>query len=790
MSVVKFGLSGFSDHQRRRQVHFGQSPQSNPPEKASLEKASAEASQPKPASGQPAEKSEAEKAKGKRKLWSRLGLGGLAAAGAALTGANLYHHYTLPKVGTFDTPQVLVDKGFKVDIQDGKMTAVKDDVTLVDAYPDNVLEKIQLSSVDDVLVKAKMGKIKKAVLDTSSGYPMYGFELKNPYNTIMLLPKPTDDKENTRLVKGLNELNIYPAAPTEDSPILALGVRLLSTLLYLGMTMLMLVAVMKYIQGGAMTDMKGKLVKDMPDVSLDDVQGIDEVKEEIQEVVNYLVNPDDNPTGAKMPRGILLTGPPGNGKTLIAKAVAAEAKVPFFNVTGSDFVEIFAGRGASRVRELFKQAEANAPCVVFIDEIDTVGQKRGGGFGGSHQEQEQTLNQLLTQLDGFFKTKGVVVIGATNRPELLDEALMSRLNKQITVMRPQTNAQREAILKVHLKKKPVSANVDLNELAEMSSGFSGRNLADWVEEASRLANRRIRHYLKNFEQKKGGEPDETNQANPGNTLKNRATQWLKKSDVLKDALAEKAITEEDLKLQQADFITAWQNTLIGLGKPMEHYDQASLDRIKVHEGLGHAWLCDLLGVPMHIVSSQPRGQTGGVVAIDQSAFSPMMPTKKDMLTQLLIILGGKAAEEVLYQEEEVSIGAVNDLEKATDLVRGMISQYGLFPKEFGILVDRVNPKTGESNFSPEKQREVEVLAKAIVDHAYEKVKGVIAPLPESTRNQLIQQLTQTPVVSGRKQTQALFDPTKASLAEQGISVEALKNSLKAFLKAPVPVKTA
>ncbi len=777
LSGVHFGLSGL--HSQR--VRFGSTPQTTPPEKAPEE------NQPKPSSNKPeSNKPEADKAKGKRKLWSRLGLGGLLTAGAALTGVNAYYYYTLPKVGTFDTPQVLVDQGFKVDVQDGKMTAVKDNTTLVDAYPDNVLEKIQLSSVDDVLVKAKMGKIKKAVLDTSSGYPMYGFELNNPYNTIMLLPKPTDDKENTRLVKGLNELNIYPAAPKEDSPLLTAGVKLLSTLLYLGVMMLMLVAVMKYIQGGAMTDMKNKLVKDVPDVSLDDVQGIDEVKEEIQEVVNYLVNPDDNPTGAKMPRGILLTGPPGNGKTLIAKAVAAEAKVPFFNVTGSDFVEIFAGRGASRVRELFKQAEANAPCVVFIDEIDTVGQKRGGGFGGSHQEQEQTLNQLLTQLDGFFKTKGVVVIGATNRPELLDEALMSRLNKQITVMRPQTNAQREAILKVHLKKKPVSSNVDLHELAEMSSGFSGRNLADWVEEASRLANRRIRHQLNAFEKKqKGGE---SAQANQNNGLMTKAAQWLKKTDLLKDALAQKAISEEALKLQQADFITAWQNTLIGLGKPMEHYDKASLDRIKIHEGLGHAWLCDLLDVPMHIVSSQPRGQTGGVVAIDQSAFSPMLPTKKDMLTQLLIILGGKAAEEVVYEDAEVSIGAVNDLEKATDLARSMISQYGLFPKEFGILVERLNPKTGESNFSPEMKREVETLAKAVVDHAYEKVKGVIAPLPEVTRNQLIQQLTETPVVSGRKQTQKLFDPTKDSLKDQEISVEDLKKSLKAFLKTPVPAK--
>jgi cell division protease FtsH len=677
---------------------------------------------------------------------------------------------------TFSPPTTLVEQGYTVEERDGKQIARKDGVELVDTVPDNTTEKVVLSNVDAVLVKAKMGKIKRATLSTA-GYPMYAFELNNKEGSVMLLPKPTDDKENQRLIEGLAASGITTAGPQDPNVGMELLARLASTLLYVGLIAFVLMYVLQKAQGaGFMTDMKGKKVSEIPDVSLDDVQGIDEVKEEIQDIIDYLKNPLDNPTGAKMPRGVLLVGPPGNGKTHLARAVAAEAKVPFYSTNGSEFVEMFVGRGAGRVRSLFEEAAKNTPCVIFIDEIDTVGQKRGRGVGNSHGEQEQTLNQLLAQLDGFSKTPGIVVIAATNRPDTMDEALMSRFSKQIPVMRPQTSAQRLAILSVHAKNKPLGATVNLNELAEMTSGFSGRNLADLMEEAARLANRRIKKAEREAA-KKLNQPTDSPKAT--DSLVEHAKHLFQKADLRSAA----GLTPEDLKIQQADLVQAWQNTLIGPGKPMENYPPEFLERVKIHEGWGHAWLCHLLNVGTHIVSAQPRGETGGIVAIDQSAFSPMMPTKQDMLKQILITLGGKAAEEMFYGEPGVSTGAANDLEKATDQIKAMIGQLGLFPKEFGILVERGQNGYGTSgsSFSPEQQRELEQLAHTILDNAYAKVKAVIEPVPPSARQALLDKLTASPVVSGKAQTQQLFTDTA-----QSVDVAALKALLEGFLKQPVP----
>jgi cell division protease FtsH len=637
-------------------------------------------------------------------------------------------------------------EGFEVTEENGKQIATRhlenqEPVRLVDGIPDNTTDKIILSDVESILIKAKLGKIKAATLSTD-GYPMYGFELRNESRTVMLLPKPTDDKENKRLIDGLAENGIRTMAPTPESAALRFLVSLMSTLLYVGLMALMMVYVLKKVQGaGFMTDMKDKKVTKDTQVKMDDVQGIDEVKEEVQEIIDYLKNPSDNPTGAKMPRGILLIGPPGNGKTLLAKAIASEAGVPFFAVNGSEFVEMFVGRGAGRARDLFNEAKKVAPCVIFIDEIDTVGQKRGTGSGYGHSEQEQTLNQLLSELDGFTKKEGIVVVAATNRQDVLDSALMSRFNKQIPVMRPQTNGQRVAILSVHLKNKPVSDTVNLEEIAGMTSGFSGRKLADLTEEAARLANRRIRNGLKN----------------------------------------KQPLAPEDLKIQQRDFINAWQNVLIGPGKPMHLFAPEFLERVRGHEGLGHAWMCQLLNVPMHIISAQPRGETGGIVAFDESAFNPLIQTKQDKLTQLLITLGGMAAEDVLYGgDSQVSTGPTGDLQMATEQLQAMMTQHGMFPKEIGLMVNHPNPVTGASSFTPDLQKKVEDTTQSLLANAYARVRSVIAQTPEADRKRILETLKQTPVIAGKAQTAKFFESTVLEANRP-----ALQKLLQEFLKQPL-----
>lgn len=718
-----------------------------------------------------------------------------AAAGFGVTSTAI--HIAKTEKVAFIEPQ-----GWTVETKDGKQIARKDGVELVDTIPDNTTEKIVLANVDSVLVKAKLGKIKTATLATN-GYPMYAFELNNTEGTVMLLPRPTSDTENQRLIQGLAENNLNVTTPKEPSLAVELLARLFSTVLYLGLLMGMLMWVLRSAQGaGFMTDMKKKLVKESPDVKMDDVQGIDEVKEEVQEIVDYLKNPLDNPTGAKMPRGILLVGPPGNGKTMLAKAIATEAKVPFFAVNASEFVEMFVGRGAGRVRSIFAEAKKNAPCVLFIDELDTVGQKRGSGYGGSNSEQEQTLNQILSEMDGFFKQEGIVVVAATNRPDVLDDALLSRFTKQVPVMRPQTNAQRVAILKVHTRKKPLAANVDLNEIAGMTSGFSGRKLADLVEEAARLTNRRIRAAEKEaLKQKAQGEgkaevlftpeEQETRQLitqKMENLRSSGDAQDAALAEALEKQLAQMAtrktagLTEEDYKVQQQDLVNAWQNVLIGPGKPLHLYDPEFLKRVAVHEGLGHAWLCRLLDVPMHIISTQPRGETGGIVAFDESAFNPMIQTKKDKLTQLLITLGGMAAEEVMYDgDANVSTGPTGDLDMATDQLKTMISRFGMFPKEFGLMVDRPNPVTKASSYTPEQQRQMEVLVQKVLTNAYGKVKAVIEKLPTGDRARLLKNLQASPVVAGKENTTKVF---KESIQEADIP--ALQQMLREFIKNPVP----
>ena len=359
-------------------------------------------------------------------------------------------------------------------------------------------------------------------------------------------------------------------------------------------------------------------------VSFKDVAGAEEAKQELEEVVEFLKDPGKFTTiGAKIPKGVLLAGPPGTGKTLLAKAVAGEAGVPFFTISGSDFVEMFVGVGASRVRDMFKKAKQTAPCIIFIDEIDAVGRQRGAGFGGGHDEREQTLNQLLVEMDGMEENTGVVVIAATNRPDVLDPALLraGRFDRQITVSLPDRKG-REAILKVHARNKHFAADIDLGALAKRTPGFSGADLENVLNESAIMA---VRH-------------DET-------------------------------------EITMADIDEAIDRVMMGPAKVSKTYDDKTKKLVAYHES-GHA----IVGLFMENaqvvqkVTIIPRGQAGGYNLMTPKE-EKMMNTKNDLLATITSFMGGRVAEELFF--DDVTTGASNDIERATNIAKDMVTLYGM-----------------------------------------------------------------------------------------------------------------
>ena len=411
-----------------------------------------------------------------------------------------------------------------------------------------------------------------------------------------------------------------------------------------------------------------------------DVAGEDEAKEILQEIVDFLHNPKKyEEIGAKMPKGALLVGPPGTGKTLLAKAVAGEAGVPFFSLSGSDFVEMFVGVGASRVRDLFEQAKKNAPCIVFIDEIDAVGRQRGAGLGGGHDEREQTLNQLLVEMDGFAANEGIIIIAATNRPDILDPALLrpGRFDRQIVVDRPDVRG-REAILKVHTKGKPVDSDVNLDVLARRTPGFTGADLSNLVNEAALLSARRNK---KTISMNSLEESIERVIAGPE-----------RKSKVISDR--EKRLTA-------------------------------------YHEG-GHALIGLLLtnADPVHKVTIIPRGRAGG--------YTLMLPkedrsyaTRGELLDRVKTMLGGRVAEEVVLKE--ISTGASNDIQQASGLVRSMITQYGmsdvLGPIAFGDGQDHQvflgRDFNNQRNYSEDVACAIDKEVRRYIEEAYDECRKLL-----------------------------------------------------------------
>jgi cell division protease FtsH len=438
--------------------------------------------------------------------------------------------------------------------------------------------------------------------------------------------------------------------------------------------------------GGMMNVGKSKakvLVEKDTGVTFEDVAGVDEAKMELKEVVSFLRNKEAfGRLGARMPTGILLVGPPGTGKTLLARAVAGEAKVPFFSMAGSEFVEMFVGVGAARVRDLFEQARKVAPCIIFIDEIDSLGRARAGAsFGGGHDEKEQTLNQLLNELDGFDPREGIVLLAATNRPEVLDPALKraGRFDRQIVVDRPD-RIGREAILKVHLRKVQADPELDVEKIAGITIGFTGADLANLVNEAAIVATRR------------GG------------------------SQVNLD-----------------DFTEAVERIIAGTEQATRLINPKDRERVAYHE-MGHAMAAaNLPGAdPVHKVSIIPRSIGALGYTLTRPTEDRFLITASDLKNRMVMLLAGRAAEELTF--DEISTGAADDLDKATGIARQIVTRFGMasdlgqvvLEKQDNSYLGSADPVRSQKDYSQETAREIDLAVRELIDEAYTRAKALLA----------------------------------------------------------------
>ncbi len=449
---------------------------------------------------------------------------------------------------------------------------------------------------------------------------------------------------------------------------------------------------------------------DHPTVTFADVAGVDESKEELQEIVEFLKEPKKfTSLGARIPKGVLLVGSPGTGKTLLAKAVSGEAGVPFFSISGSEFVEMFVGVGASRVRDLFEQAKKNSPCIIFIDEIDAVGRQRGAGLGGSHDEREQTLNQMLVEMDGFETDTNIIIIAATNRPDILDPALLrpGRFDRQVVLDRPDVGG-REAILKVHSKGKPLDPDVDLTAMARMTSGFVGADLENLMNEAAILAAR-----------------------------KNKTS------------------------INEADLEEAVEKVVAGPQKKSRILSDKEKRIIAYHEA-GHAMIMNVIpeSDPVHKVTIIGRGAAGGYT-MHLPTEDRVLMSKRQILAEMVSLLGGRAAEELMF--DDITSGASNDIEQVTQLARGMVTRLGMSDvmgpivygkKEEMIFLGReISEQRDYSELVAEK---IDAEVKRIVNESYERAKSILSEYRDKL-DLIAQKLIEVETLS-REEFEALFPP--------------------------------
>ena len=544
--------------------------------------------------------------------------------------------------------------------------------------------KINKLSYDEFIKNLNDGKITEMKITPktrTNTYEVTGKMKEYAENESYIIQLPTSDEFISKIIENEEQNNFKLTVDTdpEASSWLVLLIEIGPLVLIVGATFWLFTRQL----GGNSKSMdfgksRAKLMEEGTKTTFKDVAGLDEEKEEVQELIDFLKNPKKfQSMGARIPKGVLLVGPPGTGKTLLARAVAGEAKVPFYYISGSDFVELFVGIGASRVRDMFKQAKMNAPCLIFIDEIDAVGRQRGTGLGGGHDEREQTLNQLLTEMDGFGANEGIIIIAATNRPDVLDPALLrpGRFDRQVTVALPDKNARKE-ILKVHAKNKTLAKDVTLEFLAKRTPGFSGADLENLLNEAALLTVRRNK----------------------------------------------KAITMSEID-------EATDRVLMGPAKVTKKYTDKEKKLVAYHEA-GHA----VLGLKLdganvvQKITIIPRGHAGGYTMMTPKEES-FNYTKKQLLESISGLLAGRVAEEIIFNE--ISTGAHDDFKKATKIARSMVTEYGMSnlgpmmleePSENTFLG---RDYTKNRNISDAVANEIDEEMRRIINECYKTTKDIL-----------------------------------------------------------------
>ncbi len=545
-------------------------------------------------------------------------------------------------------------------------------------------QRVNILTYDEFMKEANEGNVEEVLITPRSRASVYEIsgtlkEYEDNESFFLRVPLDSDVMSNILDIQKEESFKLDTSTDPDSSTFLLFLVNVLPMVILIGGAFFLITRQM----GSANKSMdfgrsRARLNEDNKKVTFKDVAGLDEEKEEVAELIDFLKSPKKfQRLGARIPKGVLLVGPPGTGKTLLARAVAGEANVPFYYISGSEFVELFVGVGASRVRDMFKQAKHNAPCLIFIDEIDAVGRQRGAGLGGGHDEREQTLNQLLTEMDGFGSNEGIIIIAATNRPDVLDPALLrpGRFDRQVTVNLPDIKG-REEILQVHARGKTFSPNVSLANIAKRTVGFSGADLENLLNEAALLAVRRNKN-----------------------------------------------------QITMAEIDEAHDRVMMGPAKKSHKYTEKEKRTVAYHEA-GHAVLGIKLDNANEVqkITIVPRGNAGG--------YNLMLPkeetylsTKQELLERIMGLLGGRVAEEIVFNE--VTTGAHNDFEQATKIARAMVTEYGmsdLGPVQFehqesSVFLGRDYNKS--RNFSGQVAFEIDQEQRKIINECYEKAKKVV-----------------------------------------------------------------